>query len=498
MYLTAAASFLGHAPRWYSHTVLVLLVLNVVLWLAAGPVITAWAIVLEFIFTLAMALKCYPLAPGGLIATAGRAARPRHPRAGVRGDVERLSRDPAAHLHGDGHLLHARAAALSLLARAHRSAFADAAGVCFSAWLRRCSRRFSMRSPCSPSSSRWASASTGVYFRVACGSQDLDAEHLAHDAHVPPQRQAELEQFRAALRGLSMHAAVGTALGGVTTLVGEPQNLLIGHEMGWSFREYFLHSAPVSLPVFAAGAITCALVDRLRLFGFGTPIPAAVRELLIDFERQERAKSTERDRWRLCGARCGGGAARRRARAARSRGRTHRAPHPRAARGFHRVSEEHTLAEGFKGVMPFTALLVVFFAIVAVIHAQDLFGPVIAWVLERDGAAQTAWLYLANGVLSAVSDNVFVATIYITEVKRAFEAGLITREQLELMAVAINTGTNIPSVATPNGQAAFLFLLTSALAPLIGLSYGRMVWMALPYTIVLTVVGLLSVIFLLH
>jgi len=49
-------------------------------------------------------------------------------------------------------------------------------------------------------------------------------------------------------------------------------------------------------------------------------------------------------------------------------------------------------------------------------------------------------------------------------------------------------------VATPNGQAAFLFLLTSALAPLIRLSYGTMVVMALPYTIVLTAVGLTAVI----
>ncbi|MGD9841830.1 MAG: sodium/proton antiporter, partial [Steroidobacteraceae bacterium] len=60
-----------------------------------------------------------------------------------------------------------------------------------------------------------------------------------------------------------------------------------------------------------------------------------------------------------------------------------------------------------------------------------------------------------------------------------------------------NAGTNIPSVATPNGQAAFLFLLTSTLAPLIRLSYGRMLWMALPYTIVLTLTGLLATIYLL-
>ena len=106
-------------------------------------------------------------------------------------------------------------------------------------------------------------------------------------------------------------------------------------------------------------------------------------------------------------------------------------------------------------------------------------------------------LYLATGVLSAISDNVFVATIYITEIKAAFLQGAIDREQFETLAVAINTGTNIPSVATPNGQAAFLFLLTSTLAPLIRLGYCGMIWMALPYFVVMTAVGLLAVIWLL-
>ena len=105
--------------------------------------------------------------------------------------------------------------------------------------------------------------------------------------------------------------------------------------------------------------------------------------------------------------------------------------------------------------------------------------------------------YLANGLLSSISDNVFVATIYITEIKAALLEGAITREQFDTLAVAINTGTNIPSVATPNGQAAFLFLLTSALAPLIRLSYGRMIWMALPYTVAMTSTGLWAVAFLL-
>ena len=65
----------------------------------------------------------------------------------------------------------------------------------------------------------------------------------------------------------------------------------------------------------------------------------------------------------------------------------------------------------------------------------------------------------------------------------------MTQEHFDLLAIAINTGTNLPSVATPNGQAAFLFLLTSAIAPLVRLSYGRMAYMALPYTIVMSLLG---------
>jgi NhaB family Na+:H+ antiporter len=100
-------------------------------------------------------------------------------------------------------------------------------------------------------------------------------------------------------------------------------------------------------------------------------------------------------------------------------------------------------------------------------------------------------------LLSAITDNVFVATVYINEVQAALQSGVIERGHFDLLAVAINTGTNIPSVATPNGQAAFLFLLTSGLAPLIRLSYGRMVLLALPYTIAITLAGLLATAFLL-
>ena len=78
-----------------------------------------------------------------------------------------------------------------------------------------------------------------VFHRFASGKQ-YDAEHdVGHDESVQELHRSDLDAFRAFLRGLMMHAAVGTALGGVMTQVGEPQNLLIAKQADWSFVEFF-------------------------------------------------------------------------------------------------------------------------------------------------------------------------------------------------------------------------------------------------------------------
>jgi Na+:H+ antiporter, NhaB family len=494
--LTIAASFLGHAPRSYKLAVVLALVGNVLLWWWAGPVVTGWAIVLEFIATLALALKCYPLAPGGLLAI----------------QALLLGLTTPEHIYAETQ--HGLPIILLLIFMVTAIAFMQELLVfVFSKALTVIRSQSGLALTfCAVSAllSAFLDALTviavvmtvafgfyRIYFVAASGMANVDDGHLDQDAYLPPALHPDLLQFRAALRGLLMHAAVGTALGGVSTLVGEPQNLLIGHTMGWNFAQFAYQVAPVSIPVVLAGLVTCLLLEQLRWFNFGVPIPPAVREVLLQFERNESQHRTTRDRWRLIIQ----GVA---------------AVLLVLALGFHwaevgliglgivivltallGVSEEHQLAEAMKTALPFTALLVVFFAVVAVINDQKLFQPVVLHVLQQEGMAQTAWMYLANGALSAISDNVFVATVYINELKQAFDAGQIAPDQYARLAVAINVGTNIPSVATPNGQAAFLFLLTSAVAPLLRLSYGRMVWMALPYFIVLTITGLLSVMFLL-
>ena len=332
----------------------------------------------------------------------------------------------------------------------------------------------------------------GVYHTVASGKAfDFDNDPSTDDEVIDLHRE-DLEKFRAFLRSLMMHGAVGTALGGVTTLVGEPQNLLIAEVMDWEFVEFFMKMAHISMPVLVVGLITCALLEITKTFGYGAQLSPKVRAVLEEYDRAMAAKRTARESTAIA-----------------VQGVValililalgfHLAEPGVVgllvivlATAFNGITEEHRIGHAFEEALPFTALLVVFFAIVAVIHHQGLFSPVIHWVMTYEGKTQEALFYIANGVLSMISDNVFVATVYIGEVDQMFKAGEITRDQFDALAIAINTGTNIPSVATPNGQAAFLFLLTSALAPLIRLSYGKMVIMALPYTVTMSITGLLA------
>lgn len=483
-----AHNFLGHSPRWYKASIIAFLILNpLVLW-TVGPVAAGWLLVVEFIFTLAMALKCYPLLPGGLLLVEALLLRMTTPQALY---DELLHNFPVILLlmfmvAGIYFMKDLLLFLFSRLLLGVRSKALLGLMFCFlSAFLSAFLDALTVTAVI-------ISAAVGfysVYHRVASGNDPRQDSEFDDDQYLPKLHHEDLEQFRAFLRSLLMHGAVGTALGGVCTLVGEPQNLLIGHEMGWYFAEFFLKMAPVSLPVLVAGLVTCVLLEKLRWFGYGTLLPDNVRTVLANYAAEDNAERTSHQRAALLVQGLAaliliGGL------------------------GFHiaevgliglmvivlitsftGITEEHRIGNAFRDAMPFTALLVVFFAVVAVIHDQQLFTPLTHWVLALPPDQQPGTLFIANGLLSAISDNVFVATIYITEVKQAFIAGHMSREHFETLAIAINTGTNLPSVATPNGQAAFLFLLTSAIAPLIRLSYGRMVWMALPYTVVMGVLG---------
>jgi Na+:H+ antiporter, NhaB family len=491
-------NFLGKTPDWYKLLIIAFLIINPIIFFAISPFIAGWMLVAEFIFTLAMALKCYPLQPGGLLAIEAIAigmTTPEQVKHELVANIEVLlllvfmvagiyfMKQLLLFLFTKI-LLNIRSKILLSLAfcvsAAFLSAFLDALTVI----------------------AVIISVAVGfyaIYHKVASGKGANHAHDHTQDDHLEELTRNDLETYRAFLRSLLMHAGVGTAIGGVMTMVGEPQNLIIADQAHWHFGEFILRMAPVTFPVFVFGLLTCIAVEKFRVFGYGAELPPNVRKILVDFDTDQVKHRTNTDIaklwiqgaiavWLILGL----------------------ALHLAAvgliglsviifATAFCGITEEHALGKAFEEALPFTALLAVFFSIVAVIIDQHLFKPVIEAVLHiKNADMQLAMFYIANGLLSMVSDNVFVGTVYINEVKTALTEGIINRDQFDVLAVAINTGTNLPSVATPNGQAAFLFLLTSALAPLIRLSYGRMVLMALPYTIVLTLVGLFGIVFFLE
>jgi len=491
--------FLGNSPNWYKFTIIGFLAINPILLFLFNTLglnagfIMGWIFLLQFIFTLALALKCYPLQPGGLLAIQALVLNLTSPDA-VLYEIEHnlevilllifmvagifFMKNLMLTIFTKLLLNVKSKVALSLLfsfSAAILSAFLDALTV----------------------TAVLIAVTVGfyrVFHAVASNKSFSDGDHNHLDnSQLDQTKVNDFEEFKAFLRDLIMHGAVGTALGGVCTIVGEPQNLLIAKIAGWEFTEFFIRMAPITMPVLIIGLLTCYLLEQFRILGFGNQLPNSVRDVFNEYATYENDAITIKQKSELLVeflvliflivA---------------------LAFHIAAVgliglaviillTSFKGITEEHHLGEAFHEALPFTALLAVFFAIVSVIHEQHLFTPVIAYVLAQDPSTQPVIFYGANGFLSAISDNVFVATIYINEVKAAYDSGIINLDQFNKLAVAINTGTNIPSVATPNGQAAFLFLLTSSLAPLINLSYMRMVMMALPYTITMTTMGAIAI-----
>ena len=145
--------------------------------------------------------------------------------------------------------------------------------------------------------------------------------------------------------------------------------------------------APVTMPVLVVGLITCLLLEKVKLFGYGAQLPERVREILVKYDEAEAAKRTDRDNARLVIQAIS-------------------AIILILALGFHvaevgligltiivlqtafnGVVSEHDLGKAFEEALPFTALLVVFFGIVGVIHDQHLFSPCLLYTSPspRDG-----------------------------------------------------------------------------------------------------------------
>ncbi len=289
-------NFLGNSPDWYKLAIIAFLIINPLVFFFVSPFVAGWMLVIEFIFTLAMALKCYPLQPGGLLAIQAVAigmTSPHQVAEEIANNLEVLlllvfmvagiyfMKQLLLFIFTKLLLSIRSKITLSLafcVASAFLSAFLDALTVIAVV----------------------ISVSVGfytIYHHVASNHSDND---INDDSWIDSQENRKtLEQFRAFLRSLMMHAGVGTALGGVMTMVGEPQNLIIAKSAGWHFGDFFMRMLPVTLPVLCCGLLVCILVERFKLFGYGAALPERVRQVLTDYDKQASAKRNRQEKVKL-------------------------------------------------------------------------------------------------------------------------------------------------------------------------------------------------------
>ncbi|MEY4474485.1 MAG: Na+/H+ antiporter NhaB [Pseudomonadota bacterium] len=204
-------NFLGNSPDWYKLAIILFLIINPILFFFISPFFAGWLLVIEFIFTLAMALKCYPLQPGGLLAIQAIAigmTSPHQVAAEITAnlDVLLLLIFMVAGIYFMKQLLLFvfTKLLLSIRSKTILSLAFCVASVFLSAFLDALTVIAVV-----------ISVSVGfytIYHHVTSNHTDKD---IADDSSIESQESRKtLEQFRAFLRSLMMHAGVGTALGG--------------------------------------------------------------------------------------------------------------------------------------------------------------------------------------------------------------------------------------------------------------------------------------------
>ena len=201
-------SFLGRAPRWYKLTIIVLLALNPVVLQHRRRISDGLAGAGGVHLRPGDDAQVLSPAAGAAGARSGADAHDRR-RTGLRGSRAWIPSDPAADIHAGRRLLpqDLLLAAFTRLSLAIRSKALLAFTFCLVA---------AVLSAFLDALTVVAVVVTvgagfyAVYHRVASGRGDEEQYELADDSRIATAQRGDLEAFRAYLRSLMMHAAVGT------------------------------------------------------------------------------------------------------------------------------------------------------------------------------------------------------------------------------------------------------------------------------------------------
>ncbi len=485
-------NLMGHMPTWLKKTILAFLVINPIVF-GINQQVGVWLLLAEFIFCLSQTTKAYPFITGGILAVEAIV-------------IKMVDTHTVYHeLHSNVNVL---LLVLFMVAAVHF--LADFLSFVFTKTLLHVKNKVllsvlffifgSFMSAFSDALTVMASVLTMigamymVYHKVQSG-KNYDDDHHDDDTVIQSELHNDLTQFRNFLINLLMYAAIGTVAGGIATKIGEPQNVPLAEAAGWDFVTFVSQMKWVTICVNVAGVATVILLEKVGWFGYSVKMPSSARHILTEYDTYMTKRRTSQETVSIF-----------------AQGisflllivglRYHIAEPPIIATGIIILNaiisgktKEHDVARSFHDALGFVALLMTFFIVVGAIAQQGIFNPIIAWVLTQPQNLQPAYLFGTSGILSVVSDNVFVALTHIPAIKEAYEAGQISKEHFELLIKSVNAGTNIPSIGTPNGQAAFIFIIMSPLAASLRLDYVKMMKLAFPFLVTLTSAALFAILY---
>jgi len=458
----------------------VFLIVNPLVFFTISPFLAGWMILLEFIFTLALALKCYPVPSGGLLALEAVIIGLTSPDSVYK---EILANLPTILL------LIFMVAGIYYLKDIVFLVFTKI----FTSIKSKVLLSFTFCFICALLSAFFDALALMAVIIAVCFNFYAIYHNVVGELAKSDNAHKEIEELKGFLRNMIMHGAVGTVLGGTMTILGEPHNMIIATKMGWSFKDFFVNCSVISVPITVVGLLLCPILEAIKFPGFGYQLPQRAYTAITKDFRAKLIKMSQQTlftyilqaivaillflalAFHLAEVGLIGIAL------------------IIIMSAFKGLTKEHDFAEAFNNAMPFVLLIAIFFAILAVVHDQDLIKPLVVWVFHFNGKAQLLALYFVNGMLSIVSDNVFIASVFINGVENAYNEGLFSHDWYTKLAIIVNMGTNTLAIATPNGHAAFLFLLTSSISPLINLSYWQMIKLTFPYTVILSITAAVAI-----
>ncbi|MFN4151390.1 MAG: SLC13 family permease, partial [Candidatus Sericytochromatia bacterium] len=381
-------NFLGHSPIWYKKLILFFLLLNPIIILTLGKVTAGWFILIEFIITLALSLKCYPLLSGGLIAIEAifmKLMDVHNVFEEIEHNIEVLfllifmvagiyfMKDFLSWIFTKLLFITESKILLSLifmLSCVFLSAWLDALTVI--AVMITVTTSFYEIYNSTSYSERVPMEIKGIDISKYSDDDENDLEEGEIKNAILERRvlgRKDLNDFESFLRNILMHSAIGTAIGGASTIVGEPQNLIIGNLMGWDFGQFFFKVFPISIPVLIVGIFTLIILEKFKILGYGYQLPIRVKNILKKHAVKQEKLMTKSGYFKLLMQMLGGiwliiGLA------------LHLAPVGLIGLSliiFMTVltgkNEEHQIGKAFEESLPFASLLIVFFAIVSLINS---------------------------------------------------------------------------------------------------------------------------------